>query len=101
MQKQYLIRMGNELELQVQPDVEHEYVLTTEQVAEGYGITSQAVRMQKQRNADELAEGKHWVVTICDTPGGQQEMTMWTKRGIIRLGFFIRSERAKMFRDAA
>lgn len=26
---------------------------------------------------------------------------MWTKRGIVRLGFFIKSERAKMFRDWA
>ena len=26
---------------------------------------------------------------------------MWTKRGIVRLGFFVKSERAKMFRDWA
>ena len=26
---------------------------------------------------------------------------LWTKRGIVRLGFFIKSERARMFRDWA
>jgi len=26
---------------------------------------------------------------------------LWTKRGIVRLGFFVKSERAKMFRDWA
>ena len=26
---------------------------------------------------------------------------MWTKRGIIRLGFFIKSDRARLFRDWA
>lgn len=27
--------------------------------------------------------------------------TLWTKRGIVRLGFFIRSEQAKLFRNWA
>lgn len=31
----------------------------------------------------------------------QRKTTIWTKRGIVRLGFFIRSERAKRFRDIA
>jgi len=35
------------------------------------------------------------------TLGGSQDQTLWTKRGIVRLGFFIKSERAKLFRDWA
>ncbi|EIQ01065.1 hypothetical protein OpiT1DRAFT_05632 [Opitutaceae bacterium TAV1] len=36
-----------------------------------------------------------------NTLGGEQDVTLWTKRGVIRLGFFIKSERAKKFRNAA
>lgn len=85
----------------VKPDAAHEWTLATEQVATGYGVTSQALRMTKQRHADELMEGAHWGVTICDTLGGPQSVVTWTKLGVITLGFFIRSERAKRFRRAA
>jgi Phage antirepressor protein KilAC domain len=34
-------------------------------------------------------------------PWRAQVATLWIKRGIIRLGFFIKSARAKHFRDAA
>ncbi len=36
-----------------------------------------------------------------ETNGGKQRKLFWTKRGVIRLGFFIKSERAKKFRDWA
>jgi phage antirepressor YoqD-like protein len=105
MQKQYLIRMGNELELQVRPDMEHEYVLPSKDVATGYGCSVSVIRDHKSNHGDELLEGKHWISV--DNPDGNpragipHKETYWTKRGIIRLGFFIRSERAKAFRDAA
>jgi hypothetical protein len=85
----------------IRPDDEHEYVLETALAAKGYGVGPELIRQHKRRHADELIEGKHWVVTNSNTPGGEQSATFWTKRGIIRLGFFIRSERAKRFRDAA
>ncbi|GGR00076.1 hypothetical protein [Deinococcus ruber] len=87
--------------IQAIPNKQHEYTMTTEQVALGYGVGEEAIRSHKARRPDELIEGKHWVVAISNTLGGQQEMTLWTKRGIIRLGFFIRSARARMFRDMA
>lgn len=70
-------------------------------MAEGYGLSEQGVRMAKQRNFEELIEGKHWVVTDSDTLGGKQKTTMWTKRGVVRLGFFIKTPMAKEFRDWA
>lgn len=80
-------------------DADHEYTLTSELVAKGYGVSTAAIRMQKKRHADELVEGKHWIaVTNCY---GGADKTLWTKRGVVRLGFFIRSERAKLFRDLA
>jgi len=62
------------------------------------------VRQTNLRHADELIEGKHFVkgVTICHTlANAQPNQVFWTKRGIVRLGFFIKSERARLFRDWA
>jgi hypothetical protein len=88
-------------EIVVRVSAEHDFLLNSQEVAFGYGVTSDNIRRHKSDHADELVEGKHWVVSITHTLGGKQESTLWTKRGIIRLGFFIRSERAKRFRDAA
>jgi hypothetical protein len=85
----------------VTPDREHEYTAPTDRVAAGYGVSTDVIHKNKQRHPDELLEGKHWGWTICPTLGGDQKMIHWTKRGIIRLGFFIKSERAKRFRDMA
>lgn len=108
----------------VHPSETHEWTLPTVDVARGYGVTEQAIRTQKMRHADELAEGKHFVVfsgvTVCDgrerASGGPPSVTNchargngnlttdqvhWTKRGVVRLGFFLRSPRARQFRDAA
>lgn len=78
-----------------------EYLVTTKEVARGYGVSDVVIRRHKSEHGEELVEGKHWVVQKMNTLGGEQSVTLWTKRGVIRLGFFIRSERAKRFRDAA
>lgn len=86
------------------PDDRHEFLMTTREVAAGYGVTSYAIRQAACRNSQELLDGKHHVkgVTICHTlAGAQPHQVFWTKRGIVRLGFFIRSERARLFRDWA
>ncbi len=88
-------------EVVVRLSAEHEFCLNSQEVAFGYGVSTENIRQHKANHGDELVEGKHWVVSISNTLGGKQESTLWTKRGIIRLGFFIRSERAKKFRDAA
>jgi len=87
----------------VLPNETHEYVMDSGQVAQGYGITKYNIRQHLLQHPDELVEGKHYVkgVSIPNTPTKQPNQVWWTKRGIIRLGFFIKSERAKLFRDWA
>jgi hypothetical protein len=100
--------------IEVTPDPIHQYTLTTAKVAEGYGISPTTLRRHKNQHADELIEGKHFVAKANKTTGvqnmnarqrglknGNDTIIHWTKRGIVRLGFFIRSERAKRFRDMA
>ena len=89
----------NDVEIEVKPDVEHEWLLSTKDVAEGYGLTPNAINMAKARNSDELVEGKHFITTVTDCGSGKK--TMWTKRGVVRLGFFIKTPMAKEFRDWA
>lgn len=89
----------------VTPDREHEYTLTTAEVAAGYGISKDTLKKTFRRHIDELIEGKHWflgVGTNCPHPEvGENTARQWTKRGIIRLGCFIKSDRARRFRDLA
>lgn len=91
------------LAVAVYPNHEHEFLLPTKEVALGYGSSPYSVRMAKKRHPEELIEGKHFLsnVTFCYGAKGASKGTMWTKRGIVRLGFFIKSERAKLFRDWA
>jgi hypothetical protein len=87
----------------VLPNEQHEYLMGNREVASGYGVTEYAIRKNKLSLGGELLEGKHFVkgVTIGNTPTKQPNQVWWTKRGIIRLGFAMRTERAKLFRDWA
>lgn len=95
------VDISDEVVVEVQPDVEHEWLLSSKDVAEGYGLSEGSLRSAKSRHSDELEEGKHWVVADCNTLGGTQQTTMWTKKGVIRLGFLIKTPLAKQFRDWA
>lgn len=78
---------------EAQPDPNHSWMLPTKYVAEGFGVSPETIRAHKSNHKDELAEGHHWLQTHAGT--------LWSKAGVIRLGMFINSDRAKRFRDAA
>lgn len=99
----------------VLPYEQYEYLMTTREVAHGYGTSLYVIRKTFLRHEPELIEGRHYIkgvdilsyplkkgVTNTHTlPNAQPHQVFWTKAGIVRLGFFIRSERAKLFRDWA
>jgi hypothetical protein len=99
-----LLQIDGEI-IPVRVDEQHEYVLETALVAKGYGVSPEVIRSHKRNNAAELIKGKHWISVEnlnADTRAGHaKKTTVWTKRGIITLGFFIKSERAKKFRELA
>lgn len=92
----------------VLPNEQHEFLMTTKEVANGYCVTEYAIRQNKVSLGLELTEGKHYVLAV-SIPHGElpsalktaHNAVLWTKRGIVRLGFAMRSERAKLFRDWA
>lgn len=102
------MQVAENLKVNVIPNSDFEFLMTTADVALGYGISSSTLRDHRRLHADELIEGKHFFTSVEKTDLGCKSSNyppvkrmFWTKRGIVRLGFFIKSERAKMFRDWA
>ena len=91
----------------VLPNEQHEYLMTRTEVANGYGASKYSILQALHNHPDELIEGKHYVlggnILLPPSTKGliQPNSILFTKRGIVRLGFFIKSERAKLFRDWA
>ena len=95
-------QVTNDLQVILIPDVEHEFLMTSKEVAKGYGIHQDTLRTHKRRNKEDLIEGKHFLSSVSVGHGaspGASLTTLWTKRGVIRLGFIIESNRARLFRD--
>lgn len=98
------VQVSSDLTVQITPHESYEFLMPTKEVSLGYGTSDYAIRKAFLRNSSELHEGKHYVKggTNCPTlPNSQPHQIFWTKRGVVRLGFFIKSERAKLFRDWA
>jgi hypothetical protein len=90
-----------DINLEVIPDKAHEWLLETALVAEGYGISAATLRSTKSRNEEEFEEGKHYVLQNATIGNLTKNKVFWTKRGVINLGFFIKSGKAKQFRNWA
>lgn len=90
-----------DVELHIIEDEKHEFLLSTADVAKGYGVNQNTIRDHKSNNPDEFIEGKHWLninISVGKTDGntrGNPNKTFWTKRGIVRLGFFIKSKQVQ------
>ena len=83
--------------------------MSTKYVAAGYGVGERTIRAHKERHQEEFIEGVHYLVFTKGITRGTKSSAgslsstyvMWTKQGVIRLGFFIKSEQARLFRDWA
>lgn len=62
------LAVTNDLIVRVIPNENHEFLMTTKQVAAGYGATYHSVKMSKSRHKKELIEGVHFIqaVTKCN-----------------------------------
>lgn len=95
------LKVTEELSVKVIPHSEYEFLMSTKEVATGYGTTKYSIFKALNRCTDDFVEGKHFLrgVELSSTPGVQTNSILWTKRGIVRMGFFIKSKQAKIFRD--
>jgi predicted transcriptional regulator len=76
--------------------------MTLQEVANGYGVSKEAVHQHIRRHYDELEKFVNKGMTISDTLyGGNQGNTVVYRDGVIKLGFFIKSKKAASFRQWA
>jgi hypothetical protein len=102
--KKMTLKVTEGLSVRVLPNADYEFLMTTREVANGYGVSEYTLRRHKMEHSSELTEGKHFAIAVQIMNGDKRiphNATLWTKRGIVRLGFFIKSDRAKLFRDWA
>lgn len=99
------LNVADDLAVTLLPDPNHEFLMTSKEVASGYGVTESLLRSHSSANKNDFLEGKHFfkAVQILDTlpQNMQPHLKLWTKRGVVRFGFFIKTHRARMFRDWA
>lgn len=95
------LQVTDGLVVSIRKDQNHEFLMTSEEVANGYGISTSNLRNHKQNRKRELVEGKHFISGVRFTDSEPANKIYWTKRGVVRLGFFVDSERAEFFRDWA
>jgi len=74
-----------------------DYTLPTAEVAKFYGVGAKTIREHKKNHSDELIENKHFVFALDER---NRKRLYWTLEGVYMLGFFIKSERAKIYRKA-
>ena len=86
-------REFGDIKIEVHPDDEHEWLITTEEVARAYGVDETTIRRHKERNR-ELARGVHWFRAREKLPFVRGNKTVWTKAGFIALGNYVKTSRA-------
>jgi len=75
------------------------FLVSNKDVAKAFGVGESAIRNHKGRS--EFTDGKHFISVTSSVSGGTNK-TMWTKRGIIRLGFKLQETTFTIaFRDWA
>lgn len=99
MEKKIQMKSFENIEVSVIPDKRYGFLMTTTEVAKMYGISPSTIRGHKFDHKDELIKGKHFITVERESNGLKHRINFWTKRGVIRMGFFIASAQTKLFRD--
>jgi hypothetical protein len=92
------------------PDESQHFFISNKDVALGYNVTENNLLLIKRSNVSEFKEGIHYVTGAlmhqkCQDEIGEKlynwnrNQIFWTKQGIIRLSFFIKTQAAISFRD--
>lgn len=87
----------NDLNLEIS-EYQDTWSLSNKQVADGFGVSEEAIRSQKARN--EFKENVHFY--LLQNATGNAMQTFWTKKGVITLGFKLKeTPQTIAFRDWA
>jgi hypothetical protein len=78
-----------------------QWSMTVEEAAKGYGVDRTTIMTHLRNHKEELRDGIEKGVGNTHTLGGKQKHTTLYREGVIKLGFFIRSKKAAIFRQWA
>jgi len=83
------------LDLELHPilDKKHEWLMSTSDVISGYGVDNDSFEITTNANAEHLHEDKHYLYRNF----GSKVKKYWSKKGVVKLGFFIKSDQALAF----
>lgn len=99
-----VLPVSDDLSVTIIPHNSREWLMTTTEVANAYGVSKSTIWSHHSNHAAEFVEGQHFIKGLENFKGlsnQQPTQVYWTKAGVIRLGFHIKSDRARMFRDWA
>ena len=103
-QQAMLLQVTEGLQVATFNHPEFDFLIPTKDVAKGYGVSLSAIRSAHSRYSEDLKENVHYVKAVAiQTPlkNVQPHATLWTKKGVIQLGFHIQTGRAIVFRQWA
>jgi len=83
------------LDLELHPilDKKHEWLMSTNDVISGYGVDNDSFEITTNANSDHLHEDKHYLYRNF----GTKIKKYWSKKGVVKLGYFIQSDQAMAF----
>ncbi len=76
----------NDIKFKVIADSDNEFLVSTADVSNVFGVGEPAIRKQKSRG--EYREGRHYVTVTNRHSRSNTPKTMWTKKSIVRLGYY-------------
>lgn len=91
-----------ELELHPIQHDRHGWLLTQKETCEAFAIDDATLDTLLSSHADSLLEDRHFLKTsITSAEMATSKITFWTKKGVIRLAYYLKSEASLDFLDLA
>ena len=88
----------NDISFELEERKGFHFTITNKELSKVFDCNESTIRRHKADHKEELVNGKHFII---EKDFNNRKVTKWTKNGVVRLGFFINTKRAKLFRDWA
>ena len=87
----FIYKKFNNIDIAILPDEKHEFLLSTNAAASGYGVYDSTIRKHMQKHSAELLQDIHYKYM-------PNKKLFWTKKGVLQLSHYIKGEKAMLFK---
>ena len=92
----------NDLELHPLLDARHEWLLSINEVSKAFNVDVNTILQIKESNQSTLIEGRHYQYEEIRSGGiKSSKVLLWSKKGILRLAYYLKNDDALKFLDFA